>query len=33
MDALMSFEIEACLACVSAKERKTSLDAFEKRNQ
>jgi enoyl-CoA hydratase len=33
MDALMAFEIEACLACVSAKERKTSLDTFEKRKK
>jgi enoyl-CoA hydratase len=33
MEALMDFEIEACLACVSAKERKTSLDTFEKRKQ
>lgn len=31
MEALMDFEIEACLACVSAEERKTSLDTFEKR--
>ena len=31
MDALMDFEIEACLACVSTKERQTSLKAFEDR--
>lgn len=31
LEALMDFEIEACLACVSAKERQTSLDAFERR--
>ena len=31
MDALMDFEIEACLACVSTKERQTSLKNFEER--
>ena len=31
MEALMDYEIEACLACVSAGERQKSLDAFEKR--
>ena len=31
MDALMDFEIEACLACVSTKERQTSLRNFEDR--
>jgi len=31
MDALMDFEIEACLACVSTKERQASLKNFEDR--
>jgi enoyl-CoA hydratase len=31
MDALMDFEIEACLACVSSKERQASLKNFEDR--
>jgi enoyl-CoA hydratase len=31
MEALMDFEIEACLACVSTKERQESLKAFEHR--
>lgn len=31
MDALMDFEIEACLACVSTKARQNSLLAFEER--
>jgi enoyl-CoA hydratase len=31
MEALMDFEIEACLACVSTKERQESLRAFESR--
>ena len=31
MEALMDFEIEACLACVSTKERQESLKAFEER--
>jgi enoyl-CoA hydratase len=31
MEALMDFEVEACLACVSTKERQDSLEAFEKR--
>ncbi|MFO7750268.1 MAG: enoyl-CoA hydratase/isomerase family protein [Desulfobacteraceae bacterium] len=33
LEALMDYEIEACLACVSSKERKASLDDFEKRKQ
>ena len=33
LDALMDFEIEACLTCVSTKERQESLDAFEKRKE
>ena len=33
LDALMNYEIEACLACVSTKERQTSLDTFEKRKE
>jgi enoyl-CoA hydratase len=31
LEALMDFEIEACLACVSTKERQESLKAFENR--
>jgi enoyl-CoA hydratase len=31
MEALMEFEIEACLACVSTKERQESLKTFENR--
>ncbi|MDX2446775.1 MAG: enoyl-CoA hydratase-related protein [Desulfobacterales bacterium] len=31
MDALMDFEIEACIACVSTKERQASLKSFENR--
>lgn len=31
LEALMDFEIEACLACVSTKERQESLKAFEDR--
>jgi len=33
LDALMEFEIEACLACVSTKERQASLKEFEERNK
>jgi len=33
MEALMDFEIEACLACVSAEERKVFLDTFETRKK
>jgi enoyl-CoA hydratase len=33
LDALMDFEIEACLTCVSTKERQESLQAFEQRKK
>ena len=33
LDALMDFEIEACLACVFTKERQESLKEFEERKQ
>ena len=33
MEALMAFEVEACLACVATKERQTALDAFERRKR
>ncbi|BBO84672.1 crotonase [Desulfosarcina ovata subsp. sediminis] len=33
LEALMEFEVEACLACVSTKERQTSLTAFEERKK
>ncbi|SLM32831.1 Enoyl-CoA hydratase/carnithine racemase [Desulfamplus magnetovallimortis] len=33
LNAVMDFEIEACLACVSTKERQSSLEAFEKRKE
>jgi len=33
MEALMDFEIEACLACVSTKERQASLKTFENRKE
>ena len=33
LDALMDFEIEACLTCVSTKERQESLNAFEERER
>lgn len=33
LEALMTFETEACLACVSTKEREKSLDSFERRKQ
>ena len=33
LDALMDFEIEACLACVSTRERQESLEAFETRKK
>ena len=33
MEALMDFETEACLACVSTKERQTSLKDFEDRKK
>lgn len=33
LEALMDFEIEACLACVSTKERQESLQGFEDRKK
>ena len=33
LEALMDFEIEACLACVSTKERQESLKSFEERKK
>ena len=33
LEALMDFEIEACLACVSTKEREESLKTFEERKR
>ncbi|MCJ7830177.1 MAG: enoyl-CoA hydratase/isomerase family protein, partial [Desulfobacterales bacterium] len=33
LEALMDFEIEACLACVSTQERQTSLKAFAERKR
>ena len=33
LEALMDFEIEACLACVSTKERQAALTAFEDRKK
>jgi len=33
LEALMDYEIEACLACVSTKEREKSLEDFEQRKQ
>ena len=33
LETLMDFEVEACLACVSTKERVASLNAFETRKQ
>lgn len=33
LEALMDFEVEACLACVATKDRKTALDVFEKRKE
>lgn len=33
LEALMDYEIEACLACVSTKERQESLTAFEERKK
>ncbi len=33
LEALMDYEIEACLACVSTKERELSLDDFEQRKK
>ncbi len=33
LDAIMQFEVEACLACVATKERQTALEAFEQRKK
>ena len=33
LEALMDYEVEACLACVSTKERQASLEAFEERKK
>jgi enoyl-CoA hydratase len=33
LEALMDFEVEACLACVSTNERQASLARFENRKQ
>ncbi len=33
LDAIMDFEIESCLACVSTRERQASLQAFENRKK
>lgn len=33
LEALMDFEVEACLACVATKEREASLAAFETRKE
>jgi len=33
MEALMDYEIEACLACVSTSEREKSLKYFEDRKK
>ena len=33
LEALMEFEIEACLACVSTKERQDSLEEFKQRKK
>jgi enoyl-CoA hydratase len=33
LEALMDYEVEACLACVSTKEREQSLDVFEQRKK
>ncbi len=33
LEALMDFEVEACLACVSTKERQSSLKEFEERKK
>jgi enoyl-CoA hydratase len=33
LDAIMDFEIEACLACVATRERQASLQAFENRKK
>ena len=33
LEALMDYEVEACLACVSTKERQDSLKEFENRKK
>ena len=33
LDALMDYEVEACLACVSTRERQESLEAFAERKK
>jgi enoyl-CoA hydratase len=33
LEALMDFEIEACLACVTTSTREQALERFEKRKQ
>lgn len=33
LNALMNYEVEACLACVSTRERQKSLETFEKRKE
>jgi enoyl-CoA hydratase len=33
LEALMDYEIEACLACVATKERQDSLKEFEERKR
>ena len=33
LEALMDFEVEACLACVSSQERQSSLETFESRKK
>jgi len=33
LEALMDYEVEACLACVSTKERQDSLKVFEHRKE
>jgi enoyl-CoA hydratase len=33
MEPLMDFEVEACLACVSSKERQGALSDFENRKK
>lgn len=33
LDALMDFEVEACLSCVATKDRIAALDTFEKRKE
>ena len=33
LEALMDFEVEGCLACVSTKERQESLQEFEDRKK